>query len=291
MTPATAARAAGRSRPAALVARARARLAAGTRPGVLRAAASGRQSSGRTWARSVSGSRAQLVTTTSWQVAEHVRRLADGDAHRGGGEQRLVRRAVAAGDRALAAARPACRRRSAEHPPCRRRERRRRGSPGRMGSTRSRPAHSARSSAKSRATTAGSPWRTSRLTWSPGSRSAARSAVRGRLATAGRVAPAGLELARLVHVPDRHGHARGQGLGGDGARLRPGQRQVPQDPAGCLHDERAVVAGEDDGLHAQRGRRPAARPAAAARCRRRRARRRRSAQRAPLRRRAPGAAS
>ena len=75
-----------------------------------------------------------------------------------------------------------------------------------MGSTRRRPAHSVRELRRAAARrSTGSPWRTSRLD----------RRLRGSSPRPG----ARLELARLVHVPEGHGDARRQGLGGDLARL------------------------------------------------------------------------
>ena len=63
-----------------------------------------------------------------------------------------------------------------------------------------------------------------------------------------------VQLARLVHVPDRHADAARQGLGGDGAGRAGRQRQVADHAAVRRNDEGAVIAGEDHGLDPERGR-------------------------------------
>ena len=63
-----------------------------------------------------------------------------------------------------------------------------------------------------------------------------------------------IELARLVHVPDRDADAAGKRLVGDGAGGAGRHGQMADHGAVRLHDEGAVIAGEDLGLDPQSGR-------------------------------------
>jgi len=201
----------------------------------------------------VSGSRAQLVTTTPGRWPRTCGGSPTATRNRGGGEQRLVRAPVAAGHGPLRRKRPAGRPRSAGASPLSTPGRRRRGSgPDGLDAQPAGPL---------------------------GAQPAEHPRNGGGLAVqdepAGAIARLVVPAARFVGpaarfevagsssrgrpCPRRHGHASRQGSAGDLSRLDRGQRQVPQDPARRLRDERPVVAGVDDRLHTGA---PAARRAA-----------------------------
>ena len=176
------------------------------------------------------------LTTTPGRCAEYVRRVADGDAHGGRGEQRLVRRPVAAGDRAL------------------------HGHAEAAGDEAQGVAlvHAGSEDADEAGPDGQHPQPAGpllpQLAEQP--RDGGRVAVEhepagGRPRLVCEVAP-GPELARLVHVPDGHAELLGQAAGDDGVSRTRRHRQVAQHRAVCLRNERAVIARVHTGLHAER---------------------------------------